>query len=637
MLRFILILIYLGIVMPAAQGQDYHVNQIPIQLFKNAKVVVRSQNTEVEIVSLEKMTVQRTYVLTILNQAGESHNYTLSRNSELSKCQHISGKLYDREGKLLRKNDKAEVKKYSGNDTEEFSDGTTSTLMLTHSEYPYTVEYVVKEDFKSLIFVPDWYVQDEGMAVQFSRYKVSYPKQIGMQARLIGLDVKPQVSAVDQEIESWSGEVMNLPAPIREPMTKTVGPVMAYACFTPKMMKIKDFESKTDNWQAFGKLFYQLNHQRDELSPGMVGIVRNMVKHVSGNREKIDILYNYLKDNYRYVSVQIAEGGWQTYPASYVEQKRYGDCKALSNFMKAMLKGIGIDAHLCLIEADEDNYIPALQENLPPFNAFNHMILYIPSEDLWLECTSNALPTGYLGGFTQNRDALVLTPAGGVLKRTPTENEKNSVQDNYTKVSLQDPLGNARIESIQRLKGRYAEHWYRIQVSENELKKRNEFAARWLNLVPNEFLGLNIHTDKKNPQAEISIDLAAKYGSKFGSRMNIPLHKTNPFKHNLSADSSRTQPIWNEKAFTWRDSVLIQLPVDFQFEAIPNASEFSSQFGSYRKVFERKSDQVLLCFRELIMLPIDVPASSFADLLAWYNKVQTADLESVVAVQSKRP
>jgi len=40
------------------------------------------------------------------------------------------------------------------------------------------------------------------------------------------------------------------------------------------------------------------------------------------------------------------------------------------------------------------------------------MILYVPiaNQDIWLECTSQKRPFAEIGSFTDDRDALIITP-----------------------------------------------------------------------------------------------------------------------------------------------------------------------------------------------------------------------------------
>ena len=45
--------------------------------------------------------------------------------------------------------------------------------------------------------------------------------------------------------------------------------------------------------------------------------ILKLIEGASTNLEKIEILYRYLQENTRYVSVQLGIGGWQTFDARH--------------------------------------------------------------------------------------------------------------------------------------------------------------------------------------------------------------------------------------------------------------------------------------------------------------------------------
>jgi len=60
-----------------------------------------------------------------------------------------------------------------------------------------------------------------------------------------------------------------------------------------------------------------------------------------------------------------------------------------------------------------------LDENFVNPGFANHMMLYVPSEDMWLECTSKTYPPNYIGGDNHDRPVLLVNEKGGTLSRTP--------------------------------------------------------------------------------------------------------------------------------------------------------------------------------------------------------------------------
>ena len=127
--------------------------------------------------------------------------------------------------------------------------------------------------------------------------------------------------------------------------------------------------------------------------------------------------------------------------AETVDRLGYGDCKALSNYTRSLLDAVGVKSYYALVTAGEN--LEEMTESFPS-NRFNHAILYVPlaNDTLWLECTNQHLPFGYIGGFTDDRKALIITDDGGKLLHTTVYTAANNRLERTTEISL-DPLGNA--------------------------------------------------------------------------------------------------------------------------------------------------------------------------------------------------
>lgn len=96
--------------------------------------------------------------------------------------------------------------------------------------------------------------------------------------------------------------------------------------------------------------------------------------------------------------------------------------------MCSLLAEAGVNAYPVLISAGDNrtNYFIEDFAN----NYFNHVIACVPQpkDTIWLECTSQTSPFGYLSAFTANRKALMISPGGGYVVNTPNYSSSKNLQ-----------------------------------------------------------------------------------------------------------------------------------------------------------------------------------------------------------------
>src|SRR5690606_22479882 len=116
-------------------------------------------------------------------------------------------------------------------------------------------------------------------------------------------------------------------------------------------------DGKFTSWQDFGQWVWYLNQGLDELTQNEKTRISQLFAESDSNLDKIRKCYHYLQENTRYIDVSIDIGGFKPYPAEYVCNNKFGDCKALTNYMKAILKYAGIDSYYSLVYAGDPNEI----------------------------------------------------------------------------------------------------------------------------------------------------------------------------------------------------------------------------------------------------------------------------------------
>ena len=190
-------------------------------------------------------------------------------------------------------------------------------------------------------------------------------------------------------------------------------------------------EGSLKNWQTFGVWLSKLNEGLDVLSEKAKDEIKTVIGFEKNEKEITKKLYRYLQENMRYVSIQLGIGGYRPMPAQSVHEFKYGDCKALSNYMKAILNVAGISSRYIIINAGKNALSPDPSDAR---NVFNHAILAVPFEKdtLFLECTSKDVSAGYQGSFTGNRLALLVNgEESGLVKTTHYNHTDNEIFNRF--------------------------------------------------------------------------------------------------------------------------------------------------------------------------------------------------------------
>jgi transglutaminase-like putative cysteine protease len=224
------------------------------------------------------------------------------------------------------------------------------------------------------------------MSVQYDKLVVETPVGLTFRYKQFNLQTAPQITQEKNKIV-YTWEVKNLTIKKAEIFQPSWREIMPSVLLAPSSFGVGDYTGNMDTWGNYGQFVNKLREGRDVLPDNIKQKVHELTDNLKDPHEKVNILYNYLQQNSRYVSVQLGVGGWQPFDASYVSSNKYGDCKALSNYMIALLKEAGIKGDYVLIRSGEDE--EPIQTDFP-ITQFNHATVCVPlgKDSVWLECTS---------------------------------------------------------------------------------------------------------------------------------------------------------------------------------------------------------------------------------------------------------
>ena len=628
--------VYLLLLFPfcafAQNEPAYNAGLIPPVLRENADAVVRSQQITLSVSAPDEAVLREKRVVTLFNDKSNYDELALVYSS-MNKIGKIRGSIFDADGNFIRDVEKNEIEDYSAAghiSTTIYEDYRLRYLNVGYEKFPYTVVFDYEIKYRDLpTGYPGWTIQKYNTSVEQSSFEVIMPEKIKLFHKTLNTELAP-IATNSGNKRHYLWKVENLPAIKSEPYTPSSYEILPSVLVSPGTFKADNYEGSMASWKEFGQFQYDLARGRDALSPALKAKVLELTTGVTSDAGKIAVLYRYLQENTRYVSVQLGIGGWQPFDAQYVEKNKYGDCKALSNFMKALLHEAGIEAYPAVVMAGDFFDLP---DDFAT-SAFNHMILYVPSQDTWLECTSNSFPPNYLGNFTGDRKVLIISEQGGKLVRTPAFSPADNTANRHTEITI-TASGGAIISKQSTLNGP-AHEWYRNAVddlSPDELKKEMQKGCP---LPQAYFTQLFIRPQKETPTVRVEYTLdVPQFGSKAGKRLFLPANPVNAYRDVPPANEKRIHPVEVRGGYTELDTIVLHLPEGYAIESIPaENTHLATEFGSYTGQFiHREAEGILLFVRRLEMKPIRLPAARYGEWRNFCRDVAKADGAKVVLIQ----
>lgn len=618
-----------------AGGGEYAVSAIPADLRKNAHVVKRMEQISFEIINTGEAILKKKYAVTILDENGDRQAGFEEYYDKLHEIRNIEGSLYDADGKELKRLKNRQIIDVTGADDNNLIDDNRRKFhRFFYKVYPYTVEYEVEIKYNGTLFFPVWLPrEDEYYSVQQSAISIIYPPAYTVRYRAFNYKNEPVMTDGEKGRKILSWQIKDLPAMIYEYASPNWYEMNTVVLFGPTDFSIEKYEGTMSSWKDFGKFIYSLKQGRDQLPDNVKQMVHQLADNISDPKEKIARLYEYMQKNTRYISIQLGIGGWQPFDAKYVATKAYGDCKALTNYMYSLLKEAGINSAYTLIKAGRkankviDDF---------PSQQFNHVILCVPlqKDSVWLECTSQSMPAGYLGDFTCDRYALLVNENGGTLVRTPKYGMKENLEARKIKAVL-DEEATLQVKAETSYGGLQQDLYHEL-INSLSKDKVKEFLHEQLDFATYDIRSFNYRETRSSlPAVEESLDIEVRnYATITGKRLFIMPNIMTRSHRKLSADSARKYEIVLGFEYNDVDSVEINLPAGYTTESVPKDVTISSKFGKYYSSV-KYNGTVLYYYRNIEEYGGRFPAADYADLVSFYEAIYKADRNKVVLVKNE--
>jgi hypothetical protein len=622
-------LVFLLFSLSVFSQNDYAIFNISSELLENANSVLLDEYTEVDVSEEKKMVITSRKAITILNKKGDRHANTVIYYDDYSKAKDAEVYVYDALGNEIqhyKKRDFSDVSAVSGGTL--YSNSRALYLNYNPASYPYTLVFNYKYETSSTSFIPIWQpLTDYVSSTKKSTYKIIF--NLNNKPRYRASNFEGFNISISENPTEFIFEAENLNPIAYEDLSRSFDNIAPKVNFALDRFYFKGVAANVRNWKEFGSWMQNsLLYDVDDLPNGTKEMAKSLVKGETTNEGKARIIYQYLQDKVRYISVQIGIGGWKPMLASDVDKLSYGDCKALTNYTKVLLDAVGVPSYYTILYAGDSE-----RDIINDFSSMqgNHAILGVPEGDeiIWLECTEQDKPFGYLGNFTDDRDVLIVTKEGGKIVHTKVYSDEENLQEYRASVRINDAGGmtgflEGKYQGLQ-----YDGKYYWDKKTDEE--KRTAYKERWdyINGLMIESIKLNdnktdiVFTEKLNINA-------SNYATKIGDDLLLCANVFNQSQYIPSRISNRKQELFIGEGYKDIDHLDITLPEGYTVESLPEDTIMESKFGSYSISFKELAENKIEYKRNLLIKKGTYPSEDYPAYRSFRKKIAKLDKSKIL-------
>ena len=631
-----------GAITPAAHAQpickDTHFQAIPSALVE-APAVVRLSSTRFEVDRQDRARLYVRKAVTVYGPAGREFGQLQVYYDPFRSVERLVGCIRDASGEVVQKLGRDDVEDYAAASSNLYDGYRVRVAQLHHGRYPYTVEFAYEVERNGLVGWPSWYPQQPGeqtYPVERSTFEVSLPAAMPVRYALRDLDQEPLVSESEgRKTLRWHAS--GLAGRDEEVLAPPAADLLPHVDVATGPFAFDGKPGNMGSWTSFAAWYAELSEGRDRLPAAAVAEVARVAAGLTDRQDIARAVYAYLQETTRYVSVQLGLGGWQTLPADAVFENRYGDCKALTNYLGAMLRVAGVPSYPVLIRAGDSRL--DLDPDFPD-NVFNHVILFVPLDDaaplgegdgIWLEATSQSAPFGVLGSFTEGRYGLLVSPQGGRLVRTPEPAPEAAQRTRRADVRLLS--GGSATASVQATYRGARASRFRSIVSDLGPMDQQEWAEGEIGMAGLQPTAFDLDLEREEPTwaADLSV---RRFATRAGTRLLVRPAFWSEAAWSLPEVAERQSPVVLPVG-SEVDTVRTVPPAGFAVEGMPEPIALETPFARYTRETTVQPDGALRWARRLDILRSRLEPEEYDDVRRFFDAVVRADADVAVLAPAR--
>jgi hypothetical protein len=584
----------------SAQKSEYTSLLIPDSLKQNANAVAHFDQIDILISSQRNMNIKHKRVVTVLNEKGQGNINACEYYDKKTTVESIQATIFDAFGNEIKKIKRKDFKDQCVTDGGTvFSDDRYIYLDYTPIQYPFTVIYESEIETSATAFIPQWYpLNNYFLSVEKCILNVNYPENLGFKKMELNFSRFKINKTIDTSTQ-LSYVATNIPAQRQEDYSPVYS-ILPKVMMGLELFHLEGVDGNAKTWKEFGQWYSdKILTGTTELPEETKSKIKNLVGDEKDPIKKARIVYKYLQEKSRYVSIQVGIGGWKPMLANDVDRLGYGDCKALSNYARALLNAVDVPSYNTLLYGDRNKH--DIQSDFVSMQG-NHMILSIPNGEnyVFLECTSQDNPFGYQANFTDDRNVLVMKPDGGEIVRTKNYENKDNSQIGKGNYSIDDNGDFSGKIAIVSEGSQYSQKYHLETAQPTEREKH--YKEYWDNINNLKINKITFSNDKEKVSFTENADISAvNYGTISNNKMIFVVNAFNQNSGAVKRIRNRKNQFEIQRGYYDADEISVALPTGFTIESIPATFELNTKFGEYKTEIIKKDNNNLTYKRSIFI------------------------------------
>lgn len=357
-----------------------------------------------------------------------------------------------------------------------------------------------------------------------------------------------------------------------------------------------------------------------------------LIKDKTNPKDKAKAIYNWVQENIHYVAFEYEMGGFIPRDAASVFDKKYGDCKDISNLLNEMFKTAGLESNLVWIGTRDKPYSFT---DVPTPLVSNHMIasVKIDKQRYFVDGTDSFCPFTFPSAMIQGKEGLIgISETEFVIEKVSVVDKK----ENHLKVDMKLKINDDGVQGAAKLLLSGYEKSDFLNVLASNKQKQDEILKSGLTRY-NQKLEIESTEVKKNEYDNKDAELLYNFKleswtKKIGDKIIVKPILLAPFKEYIIDTKERKLSIENDNVFTNEFTYVYEIPENYQLDFIPENSKKENEVLSY-DISYKKDKKSLIVSQKIALKKLVIETKDFDSWNALVTELNSQYNQSIILIK----